>query len=535
MAHLLFLIHNMKKLLLGLVIGLGFVATGAYALSIFQPVQGGTGISTIPTYGQVLVGNVSGTYTLTATSALGITGGGGSGASTTLLTDLNLFSGASNTIAFFNSVRSTTTQATSTSLFSTLLRATTGYFTSLFLPSLATPAGSLVAVDANGQFIATNTPSGSVSGGTAGMLTSWVNSTTLTSTSGPTFGYFTGTSTATSSLAGALSVKRLSIGTDPTVLTSSSTAVDGSPGLLFHYPGATNYSVGAVGNYIDDNNYSGLAIQSNAAFNADLFGFNNGSAAKITSVGIIPQSNGTAPTTFNVNGDTSILGAGRGVGEFLENWNDGAFSFNGLMIAVTDIASDASSRLITAEVGGQERFSVGKTGNLTLGNASNKATFDVSALSGSDKTITVQNKTGTLVVSTPTQANTDSTSWTAGDATGVDQQGSSITIFAGDATNGNAEGGGLTQFAGNGIGTGGGGGFELQAGTGGATGNGGAISITAGSGGATSGDGADLTLFAGGTTAGSVGHVKIGDPTSFVYAKLGTSLITADRTFEFPD
>ena len=40
--------------------------------------QGGTGISTIPTYGQIPVGNSSGNYTLTATSTLGIAGGSGS-------------------------------------------------------------------------------------------------------------------------------------------------------------------------------------------------------------------------------------------------------------------------------------------------------------------------------------------------------------------------------------------------------------------------------------------------------------------------
>jgi hypothetical protein len=41
--------------------------------------NGGTGISTAPTYGQLLVGNASGGYTLTATSSLGISSGGGSG------------------------------------------------------------------------------------------------------------------------------------------------------------------------------------------------------------------------------------------------------------------------------------------------------------------------------------------------------------------------------------------------------------------------------------------------------------------------
>lgn len=40
--------------------------------SVFIPAQGGTGTSTAPSYGQMLVGNAGGTYTLTATSSLGI-------------------------------------------------------------------------------------------------------------------------------------------------------------------------------------------------------------------------------------------------------------------------------------------------------------------------------------------------------------------------------------------------------------------------------------------------------------------------------
>ncbi len=42
-------------------------------------VNGGTGTSTAPSYGQLLVGNTAGGYNLLATSSLGITGGGGSG------------------------------------------------------------------------------------------------------------------------------------------------------------------------------------------------------------------------------------------------------------------------------------------------------------------------------------------------------------------------------------------------------------------------------------------------------------------------
>lgn len=49
----------------------------------FQPWQGGTGTSTPPTYGKMLVGNAGGTYTLTSTSSLGITGGGTPGGSNT--------------------------------------------------------------------------------------------------------------------------------------------------------------------------------------------------------------------------------------------------------------------------------------------------------------------------------------------------------------------------------------------------------------------------------------------------------------------
>jgi hypothetical protein len=54
---------------------------------------GGTGISSAPSYGQILLGNSSGGYSLVATSSLGIVGGGGSSASSTLLSDNNTFFG----------------------------------------------------------------------------------------------------------------------------------------------------------------------------------------------------------------------------------------------------------------------------------------------------------------------------------------------------------------------------------------------------------------------------------------------------------
>lgn len=62
----------MKKLLTALLIGLGLLATTASAATYIFPSGGGTGTSTNPTYGQTLVGNALGTYTLTATSSLGL-------------------------------------------------------------------------------------------------------------------------------------------------------------------------------------------------------------------------------------------------------------------------------------------------------------------------------------------------------------------------------------------------------------------------------------------------------------------------------
>jgi|CXWL01.1.fsa_nt_gi hypothetical protein len=74
----------MKKLsliLVGLLLGVGVSVQAATTLF---PGNGGTGTSTPPTYGNILVGNSQGTYTLTATSSLGIVGaasspGGSSG------------------------------------------------------------------------------------------------------------------------------------------------------------------------------------------------------------------------------------------------------------------------------------------------------------------------------------------------------------------------------------------------------------------------------------------------------------------------
>lgn len=62
-----------------IIIALLFYRSGAHtfgAFSVTQPIQGGTGTSTKPNYGEVLVGNSNGGYDLTATSSLGISSTG---------------------------------------------------------------------------------------------------------------------------------------------------------------------------------------------------------------------------------------------------------------------------------------------------------------------------------------------------------------------------------------------------------------------------------------------------------------------------
>ncbi|MEK7109484.1 MAG: hypothetical protein AAB919_03580, partial [Patescibacteria group bacterium] len=110
--------------------------TGVLATS-----SGGTGTSTAPSYGQMLVGNSAGGYDLLATSSLGITAGGTGfsttsaiyfvNASTTIpktytsntFTGENTFT-SSTTLQNFTALQSTSTNATSTSFFATTLSAT---------------------------------------------------------------------------------------------------------------------------------------------------------------------------------------------------------------------------------------------------------------------------------------------------------------------------------------------------------------------------------------------------------------------------
>lgn len=104
------------------------------AFAQLQAVSGGTGTTTKPTLGQILVGQSNGTYGPQATSTLGISGGG-TGASTTLLMDNNGFTGSDT-------------------------------FTTLSVPAQGANAGSYAAFNPSGTFIATATPVLNLTSGT---------------------------------------------------------------------------------------------------------------------------------------------------------------------------------------------------------------------------------------------------------------------------------------------------------------------------------------------------------------------------------
>ena len=101
----------MKKYLILIII---FLLSGsiAYSAGCIFPIQGGTGTCTKPTFGQILVGNSGGTYTLTATSSLGLLSGGGGVNMLTYWTGNNSIGATSSPT--FTSFTATSTTATST-------------------------------------------------------------------------------------------------------------------------------------------------------------------------------------------------------------------------------------------------------------------------------------------------------------------------------------------------------------------------------------------------------------------------------------
>ena len=172
--------------------------------------KGGTGTSTSPSYGQLLIGDGAGGYNLIATSSLGISSGGGSGPSfgqgfeitkgaLAPTTTIGIVVSASSTFNGGVSIdRATTSNATSTNLFATLGHFTTGIIDALTSAAAtitnltattitATTASTTVASSYDGVFIgrtATTSLYGSATSTFgAGIQTTALNVTSSTATS----------------------------------------------------------------------------------------------------------------------------------------------------------------------------------------------------------------------------------------------------------------------------------------------------------------------------------------------------------------
>ncbi|MEK9160540.1 MAG: hypothetical protein AAB440_00690, partial [Patescibacteria group bacterium] len=144
--------------------------------------NGGTGITTAPAYGELLMGNGVGGYSLVATSSLGIVSGGTPGGADTQVQFNNAGAFGADASFTFNATddRLTLTNASTTNFSSTYASSTNGFFGTLTVGSLNGP------LQANAGIVSATTSIGAIYGGTGqtsyttGDILYASNATTLT-------------------------------------------------------------------------------------------------------------------------------------------------------------------------------------------------------------------------------------------------------------------------------------------------------------------------------------------------------------------
>ncbi len=243
---------------------------------------GGTGTTTAPSYGQLLVGDGTGGYALLATSSLGITGGGGTPGGSTGQVQFNnagAFAGSSSFTFDSTSGRLTTSYASSTALSSAYASST-----NLF-------AGNLTLGALNGVLKAT---AGVVSVATAGVdyLTSAITSI------GPAGQGQTGSS---------ITIATSTAGTDFTITAAGNT-------VTFNLPSASAVNRGALSAAdwsLFNNKVSSTSLSASAplTYNAGTGSFTITQAT----TGTNGYLSSTDFTTFNNKISSTSLSAGAGI------------------------------------------------------------------------------------------------------------------------------------------------------------------------------------------------------------------------------
>ncbi|MDD5165720.1 MAG: hypothetical protein PHG25_04285, partial [Candidatus Pacebacteria bacterium] len=115
--------------------------------------NGGTGVTSAPSYGQILVGNNAGGYTLTATSSLGITGGSGAAYPFTPLTNYGATNQATTGIAWFQNGFNASSTSNFVYASTTMLSAQTASTSNFYGANLQScNSGSNALTWNNGQF-----------------------------------------------------------------------------------------------------------------------------------------------------------------------------------------------------------------------------------------------------------------------------------------------------------------------------------------------------------------------------------------------
>ncbi len=176
-------------------------------------------------------------------------------------------------------VRASNFTATSTRASIFPYASTTAISSSILADGCLTASSSLIVSTGS----ACGAGGGGVTGGTAGMLTSWVNSTTVTATGTPTFDGFTATSTtATSTIAG-----KLAVGT-----TTSFLPVTANANAIMTIDQKTNTS--DVGLRI-------LGVTGSTGNKLEVYSTSNGLNFTVNTNGIVTWSNGASGNTLTLS------------------------------------------------------------------------------------------------------------------------------------------------------------------------------------------------------------------------------------------